>query len=144
MKNKYTHILWDFNGTIFDDIGASIAAVNTLLAERGLKTLDSKEKYQEVFDFPIIDYYRRIGFDFDKEPYEDIAVEWVAEYTAREKTANTVEGVRELMELFKNNGLFSFTKEQINLPLANIAKFPQTPSRTSKNIFQKPLKNICF
>ena len=52
---NYTYCIWDFNGTLFDDIDAGIKAVNTLLAERGLPTLDSKEKYHQVFDFPIID-----------------------------------------------------------------------------------------
>lgn len=101
---KYTCIIWDFNGTIMDDVEIGIDSVNVLLKKRSLKILENREEYQAVFGFPIIDYYRRLGFDFDKEPYEDIAVEWVAEYTAREKTAKTVDGVKELLELFKNNG----------------------------------------
>ena len=100
----YTCIVWDFNGTIMDDVEIGIDSVNVLLEKRGLKTLKSREEYQSVFGFPIIDYYRRLGFDFDKEPYEEIAVEWVAEYTAREKTAKTVSGVKDLLDFFKKNG----------------------------------------
>ena len=101
---KYTCVVWDFNGTIMDDVEIGIESVNVLLAKRGLKTLESREEYQRAFGFPIIDYYRRLGFDFDAEPYEDIAVEWVAEYTAREKSAQAVDGVKELLELFKKEG----------------------------------------
>ena len=102
---KYTYCIWDFNGTIFDDIGASIAAVNTLLSERGLKTLDSKEEYHEVFDFPIIDYYRRIGFDFDKEPYEVVAPIWVALYLENSKRAGLFPDVVPTIEFFEKRGV---------------------------------------
>ena len=102
---KYTYCIWDFNGTIFDDVGASISAVNTLLAERGLKTLDSKEKYQEVFDFPIIDYYRRIGFDFDKEPYEVIAPLWVDLYLENSKKSGLFGDVISSLDFFEARGI---------------------------------------
>ncbi len=102
---KYTCIVWDFNGTILDDVIIGIDSVNVLLKARGLKTLDSREEYQNAFGFPIIDYYRRIGFDFDAERYEDVAVEWVNEYTAREVYAQTVPGVLEMLEYFKNSGV---------------------------------------
>ena len=102
---KYTYCIWDFNGTIFDDVGASISAVNTLLAERGLKTLDSKDKYQEVFDFPIIDYYRKIGFDFDKEPYEVIAPLWVDLYLENSKKSGLFEDVVPTLNFFEARGI---------------------------------------
>lgn len=102
---KYTYCIWDFNGTIFDDVGASISAVNTLLAERGLKTLGSKEKYQEVFDFPIIDYYRKIGFDFDKEPYEVIAPLWVDLYLENSKKSGLFGDVISSLDFFETRGI---------------------------------------
>jgi phosphoglycolate phosphatase len=98
---NYTYCIWDFNGTIFDDIGASIKAVNTLLAERGLPTLGSKERYHEVFDFPIIDYYRRIGFDFDKEPYEVVAPLWVELYLENSKSSGLFEDVIPALDFFE-------------------------------------------
>ena len=63
---KYTHLMWDFNGTIFDDAQAGIDAVNKMLSERGLPIIESREKYKEIFDFPIEDYYKGLGFDFDR------------------------------------------------------------------------------
>ena len=101
----YTYCIWDFNGTIFDDIDASIKAVNTLLEERGLPTLDSKEKYHEVFDFPIIDYYRKIGFDFESEPYEVIAPLWVELYIENSKLSGLFEDVVPTIEFFASKGM---------------------------------------
>ena len=81
---SYKIVLWDFNGTIIDDVETGIACVNTMLAKRGLPILRTREEYKRVFGFPVEDYYRRVGFDFDKEPYSVLAHEWVALYRARE------------------------------------------------------------
>ena len=69
---KYEHIIWDFNGTLLDDVWTGIVSVNKLLEDRGLPKIASVEDYRRVFRFPIIEYYRSLGFDFDKEPYEVI------------------------------------------------------------------------
>ena len=45
---QYTHILWDFNGTILDDVKTGIDCVNVLLEKRGLKTITDKDYYREV------------------------------------------------------------------------------------------------
>ena len=91
------YCVWDFNGTILDDVGVGIESVNTLLSARGLPTIESKEAYQRVFRFPIRSYYEHIGFDFEKEPYEVIAPLWVAEYMKRVGNAGMCEGVYEVL-----------------------------------------------
>lgn len=78
--NKYTYVIWDFNGTILDDAGLSRKCVNRLLSERGLRTLKSTDEYRKIFRFPIIEYYRLAGFDFEKESYEELAPKWVKLY----------------------------------------------------------------
>ena len=102
---KYTDIIWDFNGTILDDVEAGIISVNKLLSDRGLKTIADKEYYRSVFTFPIIEYYRALGFDFDTEPYEVLAPLWVAEYLKNSKNAPVREGVQEAFERFRSLGL---------------------------------------
>ena len=78
--NKYNTIIWDWNGTLFDDVDWCIEVLNTMLSKRGLKTVAGISEYHDVFCFPIIDYYRKVGFDFDKEPYEDLATEFISLY----------------------------------------------------------------
>ncbi len=100
----YTDILWDFNGTILDDVEAGIKSVNTLLRRRGLQTLSTRNDYYKVFGFPIVDYYKRLGFDLEKEDYKTkIAPEWVKEYTENSKSATLRHGVIDLFEFFKKN-----------------------------------------
>ena len=79
MEN-YTHVIWDFNGTLYNDVDVCLTCANRLLSAHGLKKLFGIEEYRALFGFPIIDYYRRMGFDFDKTPYSELAVEWVAYY----------------------------------------------------------------
>ena len=82
MKNehKYSHVIWDWNGTLFDDVNWCIEVLNTMLVKRSLKTISSVREYHSVFCFPVIDYYRNVGFDFNKEPFEDLAAEFIELY----------------------------------------------------------------
>ena len=102
---QYTHILWDFNGTILDDVKTGIDCVNVLLEKRGLKTITDKDYYREVFGFPIIDYYSRLGFDFEREDYHEVAVEWVSLYKKECLKATVNKGVIETLEKIRNLGI---------------------------------------
>ena len=99
------YCIWDFNGTILDDVEVGIASVNHLLRERGLPTVESKEHYRRVFRFPIRSYYEGLGFDFDKEPYEVIAPLWVEQYMKRIPNAKMCAGVREALDGFASLGV---------------------------------------
>ncbi len=101
---QYDLIAWDFNGTITDDVKIGLGATNILLRRRGLPEV-SVERYYRIFGFPIIDYYRRIGFDFEKESYDAVAVEWTAEYARLEKECALRAGVLPLLSALREAGL---------------------------------------
>lgn len=102
---RYTHLIWDFNGTLYNDVEASIESANDLLAAHGLPTVTSVEDYRALFGFPIIDYYRRMGFDFEKTPYSELAVEWVAYYLERSKKSALYPDVVASLERVKAAGM---------------------------------------
>lgn len=106
MKKSKNTIIWDFNGTILDDVETGIISVNKLLRDRGLKEIESKEEYRRVFRFPVKDYYVTLGFDFDKEPYEVVAPIWVEQYMINVKNAKTYPDVVDAIRYFKNNGYY--------------------------------------
>lgn len=95
---KYTHVVWDFNGTIVDDVSICIECVNCLLSRRGLPVIDSVERYRQVFCFPIVKYYEKIGFDFSTESFGDVAIEWVDEYMKRFYQATINNDVVEMLK----------------------------------------------
>ena len=78
--HKYSHVFWDWNGTLFDDVEWCINVINTMLVKRGLSTLSSVSEYHCAFCFPVIEYYRNVGFDFNKEPFDVLAAEYIGLY----------------------------------------------------------------
>lgn len=99
-------MIWDFNGTILDDVRLGIDCVNHMLEKRGLPVLPDRDAYRRVFGFPIEAYYRRVGFDFEKEDYHTVlAPEWVRLYMAGEGTCPLVDGVMETMAAVRAMGL---------------------------------------
>ncbi len=105
IKLNYTYVIWDFNGTVLDDVKIGMDSLNVLLKRRGLPEADSVEKYRSGFMFPIIEGYKKLGFDFEKENYDDVAKEWVDEYVSREHKAGLIEGVQSVLEFFKSQGV---------------------------------------
>jgi phosphoglycolate phosphatase len=80
MKNTYSHIIWDWNGTLFNDTGWCIDIINLMLQKRNLKKLESRDDYYKSFCFPIINYYRNVGFDLKSESFEALAAEYIELY----------------------------------------------------------------
>ena len=73
-------IIWDWNGTLLDDVDLSFQCINRLLVNNDLKPLSSLEAYRNVFDFPIQSYYEKVGFDFSKKSYATLAQSYMADY----------------------------------------------------------------
>lgn len=76
-------VVWDWNGTLLDDVEVCIETVNAMLRQRNLPTLESVDQYQNVFTFPVIDYYRRVGFDLERESFEALSEEYMRGYHER-------------------------------------------------------------
>ncbi len=73
-------VIWDYNGTIINDVNIAVKIENEMLEKRGLKHDYSLEDYQSLFDTPMEDYYRKIGYTFEEETFDDIGVEFYALY----------------------------------------------------------------
>ena len=97
----YSYYLFDWNGTLLDDRGINIEIENLLLSRRGLPQLPSEEYYLTNFGFPIIDFYISLGFDFEKENYEAVAVEYAEEYEKRISSAPLFDDVLSVLEVLK-------------------------------------------
>ena len=79
LRDKYKHIIWDWNGTLLDDNWFCVEVINTLLAKRKMP-LTTLAKYREIFGFPVIDYYKKLGFDFTKEDFREVSIEFIELY----------------------------------------------------------------
>ena len=104
MVENYKHVIWDWNGTIFNDVNLGIDIINQLLIPRGLKTL-TVDVYKKVFTIPVKDYYANLGFDFSKEPFEIVGKYWMDEYERRKFECGLYNGVEKLMNKIQNLGI---------------------------------------
>jgi phosphoglycolate phosphatase len=73
-------IIWDWNGTLLDDVAVCIECINALLRKNALPEFTDVEEYRRAFRFPVQDYYRACGFDFEKTPFELLAREFIDSY----------------------------------------------------------------
>ena len=45
---RYKHIVWDWNGTLLNDLWLCIESINFVLESRGMSQVD-KESYKSIF-----------------------------------------------------------------------------------------------
>ena len=76
-------IVWDWNGTLFDDVELCFHCINSVLTSHHCQPLPDVEAYRNVFGFPIEDYYRELGFDFSVTPFSQLAKEYMELYQTR-------------------------------------------------------------
>jgi phosphoglycolate phosphatase len=101
MLEKYTTIIWDWNGTLLNDVDICIGSMNKLLTERKLPLLDT-EKYRQIFTFPVRDYYEKAGVDFSKEAFETPAMQFINNYRLSLPGAALQQGAKEALSFFRD------------------------------------------
>ncbi len=104
LDQNYKHIIWDWNGTLLDDAWLCVDIMDGMLAKRGMKRL-TLERYQRLFDFPVIDYYRRLGFDFKKESFEVSGTEFINIYEKRRGEVSLKEDAVAMIERVRDMGM---------------------------------------
>ena len=102
---EYERVLWDFNGTLLDDVALAVASNNILLARRGLPPIPSEDACRELFCFPFADYYRVLGLESEGEAFNRIAHEWMKEYRAGENDAPLRDGALAALDFIRAAGI---------------------------------------
>ena len=101
---KYKNVVWDWNGTLLNDVKVGVNTLNDMLGRRGLPLL-SVEDYKEKFGFPVIDFYDRVGFDMEKESFHELSVDFVETYDKYAGEVGLNEGVREVLAGIQQTGV---------------------------------------
>jgi len=102
--SRYKHVIWDWNGTLLDDVWLCVEVINTMLAERGLQMM-TYVRYRKIFGFPVRDYYLNIGFYFDNEPFEKVGYEFIIGYNKRQYECKLQDYSIEILDYFKKKGV---------------------------------------
>lgn len=100
-------IIWDWNGTLLNDLDFCISTINVLLQKRKLPALN-RNAYKEVFSFPVKDYYRAIGFNFEKEDFAIPAKEFIDLYNDGVKNCSLHPSTQSVLEFYQKKGFRQF------------------------------------
>jgi len=78
--------------------------MNQVLSKRSMPVL-TEEHYLDIFTFPVIDYYKRLGFDFEKEPFTISGSEFIDRYNERAEEAELHKDAITSLNAFRDNGM---------------------------------------
>ncbi len=97
-------LIWDWNGTLLDDVDYAIGCMNRLLAARSMPAM-SRARYRAIFTFPVETYYQRLGFNSDQEPFSVLSREFIDHYYRQLDKPELHVGARELLAELADLGL---------------------------------------
>lgn len=100
-------VIWDWNGTLLNDIELCINSINKLLTARNLPVVE-KETYKEIFSFPVQDYYKTLGFDFEKEDFSIPAHQFIDLYKKGFDGCSMQENSLAVLQYFQQNSIRQF------------------------------------
>lgn len=86
LLEKYDHVIWDWNGTLVDDVDHAIAAIGEVLKKNG-KTAIDKAHYRQIFKFPIRQYYQDLGFELSQVSFDSLCDDFISSYDRHVKSA---------------------------------------------------------
>lgn len=124
-KNRIENVFFDFNGTILDDLDLCYQLLLEMLDKENLKRV-SMDEYRTLFDFPVKDYYAKVGFDFSKIDYKDISNYFFSNYMERwPKETRIFNDFRKTITKLKKQNIkvFIITASEENLLLKQLDYF---------------------
>lgn len=98
------HVVWDWNGTLLNDIDACVAAINVMLRRRRLPVLN-RRTYRQIFGFPVKQCYYKLGFDFSRESWDAVAKEYHDIYAGTSKKSSLRPRTLRVLDRLRNSGV---------------------------------------
>ena len=121
--SQYKHIIWDWNGTLLDDAWLFVDIMNGVLENRNMDTITVK-KYRKIFGFPIEEYYKKLGFDIEKESFYESGLEFIRAYEKRRYEADLYPMVNSILsKLVSMNIHHSILSAQHQALLDDLTKY---------------------
>lgn len=101
---SYDWILWDWNGTLIDDVHLSYDIFSNIQSMEGREVI-SLEQYRRLLCHPVKTFYERIGYDFSVVDYDSLARTFHQQYLARVFDCALHTGAREILSLVRERGV---------------------------------------
>jgi nudix-type nucleoside diphosphatase (YffH/AdpP family) len=102
--SSFEHLVFDWNGTLLDDVGLAASRVHALTI-RHLGAATDVARYRALFRFPIREFYRALGFDFAATPFERLVDEYLASFDREVLSCRLHDGARAVLDAALEHGL---------------------------------------
>ena len=111
---RYDHIVWDWNGTLLGDLEHNVRTMNTMLDSAALPQI-TIEDHRQYFRFPVVDYYKILGFDTSPDNFVLLCEEFNTRYNEGIANCELSPGIREVLIQLKiankSQSILSATKQ---------------------------------
>lgn len=98
------HVIWDWNGTLLDDIDIVVDSVNATVGPLGVST-QALEDYQRLYTRPVPLYYERmLGRAISDTEWRQLDDTFHAEYASRLRLARLSAGAEDIMSRLSSDG----------------------------------------
>jgi len=98
----FDHIIWDWNGTLLNDLDVVIDIITQFMNNSNMKP-PTTEEYKEAFGFPVINFYKKLGFSTEDHSYKAISEFFHSQYDKRSSDSSLFKGAKELLSFAKSN-----------------------------------------
>ncbi len=95
-------IIWDWNGTLLNDVDLCVETMNSVLTKHGYSNQLSVEKYRNIFTFPVKDYYGKAGFDFERHSFDIVGLEFIEIYNKKVNDCSLQPNAIEVLRYFQS------------------------------------------
>lgn len=110
-------VLWDWNGTLLDDLHLSCELLNHILSSHSYSQQFDLNSYRKIFGFPIEEYYRRAGFDFEQHPFSELAEQYMRLYNEQSHICKLSPHAVETLSALQKSGVSQVILSASPLPL---------------------------
>lgn len=105
MENgRYRHVIWDWNGTLVNDLWLSHQIVSDYLEKKGFQTF-SVEKYRELFCHPIRLFYEKIGLSLTAHEFSELAGYFLSSYQEQFAACELHDQARPFLMQLREDGI---------------------------------------
>ena len=101
--SNYNHIIWDWNGTILNDVDIAVAAVNGTLTKLGAQIIE-RDHYLQEFGFPVADFYKKIGIEITEESKDEVSELFHKNYQQHFKSCQIFNKITSVFTLLREQG----------------------------------------
>jgi len=104
LKFMIRHVIWDWNGTLLNDVELCVFILNDLLAKNQRPAI-SLDQYRKTFFFPVAKFYKSLGLPSSGPDYYEMASTYIQAYRKKFKECSLTKDATEVAHILSDMGI---------------------------------------